>query len=101
MSNPIGATTVAPSDQPIPAVISDDSAPVPFSLTAAAHQALVPHTAEVARALQHIDAMRTSDSSPAAIAFVDYVESLVLRTSDPDAVFALVLDCIKSVKDRG
>ncbi|WJD99737.1 DUF6907 domain-containing protein [Streptomyces antimycoticus] len=51
-------------------------------------------------ALRHIDAMRTADASPASIAFADYIEQRVIETGDPNAVFALVADCLNLVQAR-
>ncbi|MEU9793794.1 hypothetical protein AB0E27_24730 [Streptomyces sparsogenes] len=48
------------------------------------------------KALQHLRAFRQQDPSPAAVAFADCLERLVIR-----AVFAQVLDCIKYIEARG
>ncbi|WP_431772214.1 hypothetical protein [Streptomyces cucumeris] len=74
--------------------------PIGFVLTSAAHQVLAAAGPEVTRALQQIDAMRGQDASPAAVAFADYIETLVLETGDPHAVFAQVLDCLNLVQAR-
>ncbi|MFI8988629.1 hypothetical protein ACIG63_27075 [Streptomyces antimycoticus] len=72
--------------------------PIGFVLTSAAHQVIADADPEVTRALQHIDAMRVHDSSPAAVAFADYIETLVIQTGDPHAVFAQVLNCLNLVQ---
>lgn len=84
-----------------PMLISRDRVEAFIHLHIAAPGQYIEVTPAVDKALQHLNALRQKDSSPAVVAFVDCLESLVIQSSDPEAVFAQVLDCLKYLEARG